>query len=54
MYDLKKRPLINGKIYGLGGRDFEEGHCEAVIDELIRIAETGRVETLCEYITVRD
>lgn len=54
LYDLKERPVMIGKIYGLGGRDFEEVHCRYVIDELLRVAETGAYTNLCEYITVRE
>lgn len=54
LYDLPKRPVTIGKIYGLGGRDLEESHCQHVIDELVQIAASGKYRELCEYITVRE
>jgi len=54
LYDLPNRPVIISKIYGLGGRDLEEQHCQYVIDELVQVAKTGKFANLCEYITVRE
>jgi pyruvate ferredoxin oxidoreductase alpha subunit len=54
LYDLPNRPAVISKIYGLGGRDLEEQHCQAVIDELVQVAGTGTYANLCEYITVRE
>lgn len=54
LYDLKQRPVVAGKVYGLGGRDFEVWHCRALIDELMQAAEKGEFANQCEYITVRD
>ena len=54
LYDLPKRPLVLSKIYGLGGRDLEEQHCQYVIDELVQVGKTGSFANLCEYITVRE
>ena len=54
LYDLKQRPVVLSKIYGLGGRDFEEQHCQYVLDELVQVAKTGTYQNLCEYITHRD
>ncbi len=54
LYDLPKRPVTISKIYGLGGRDLEEQHCQYVLDELVQVAQTGKYANLCEYITVRE
>jgi len=54
LYDAKSRPVVLSKIYGLGGRDFEEQHCQQVLDELVQVAKTGACQKLCEYITHRD
>ncbi|MBP7866425.1 MAG: pyruvate ferredoxin oxidoreductase [Acidobacteria bacterium] len=54
LYDCNPKPIMINKIYGLGGRDLEEGHCNYVLDELVKIAETGEYKTLTEFITVRD
>jgi len=48
------RPVMVNKIFGLGGRDYLPDQAEKVIDELIEIAETGQIETVKEYIGVRE
>jgi pyruvate ferredoxin oxidoreductase alpha subunit len=45
--------MIN-KIFGLGGRDYLPIQAEQVLDELVKVAETGKVETVKEYIGVRE
>jgi len=54
LYDQPTRPLVINKIFGLGGRDLGLEHVRDVYAELVEIAETGRVKTLAEYITVRN
>ncbi len=49
----KKPPIIN-RIYGLGGRDYMPDQAEKVLDELVEIAETGKIKTIKEYIGVRE
>ena len=51
---LDRKPLMINKIYGLGGRDFMPEHAEQVLNELIEIAETGKIRTFKEYIGVRE
>ncbi|GAB4543381.1 MAG: 2-ketoisovalerate ferredoxin oxidoreductase subunit alpha [Thermodesulfovibrionia bacterium] len=51
---LDKRPFMINKIYGLGGRDFLPEHAVGVLDELIGILDTGRVNLIKEYIGVRE
>ncbi len=48
-----KPPMIN-RIYGLGGRDYMPDQAEKVFDELIGIAETGKVGAIKEYIGLRE
>ena len=48
-----KPPMIN-RIYGLGGRDYMPDQAEKVLDELVGIAETGKVHTLKDYIGLRE
>ncbi|RMG02814.1 MAG: pyruvate ferredoxin oxidoreductase [Nitrospirae bacterium] len=48
------RPLMINKIYGLGGRDFMPEHAASVIDEMVKIGETGRVELQKDYLGVRE
>ena len=52
MYDLDKRPKIFGRTYGLGGRDYSVKDATAVCEEVSRVAETGKIETLLKYITL--
>lgn len=54
LYDAPKRPLMINKIFGLGGRDLGLQHVRDIVAELLKTAETGKVETLAEYITVRN
>ena len=49
----KKPPMIN-KIYGLGGRDYMPDQAEKTLDELVEIANTGKVNIIKEYIGVRE
>ncbi|MEN2995241.1 MAG: pyruvate ferredoxin oxidoreductase [Thermodesulfovibrio sp.] len=54
LYNYSQKPLLINRIYGLGGRDYMPEHASQVIDELIKIAETGKIEILKEYIGVRE
>ena len=51
---MSTRPVVLNKIFGLGGRDYLPEQAEQVIDELIQVAETGRVDDLKAYIGVRE
>jgi pyruvate ferredoxin oxidoreductase alpha subunit len=52
LYDFDNRPKIFGRTYGLGGRDYKVKDAIAVFEELSRVVETGKVETLLKYITL--
>lgn len=52
LYELEKRPKVVSRIYGLGGRDYKVKDAVSVFDELKKINETGKVETLQKYITL--
>jgi pyruvate ferredoxin oxidoreductase alpha subunit len=54
LYDSPSRPFIINKVFGLGGRDLGLHHVRDVFTELRKISDTGKVETLAEYITVRN
>lgn len=54
LYPFKDKPILINKIYGLGGRDYLPEHAELVLNELIDIAETGKVKSYKEYIGVRE
>ncbi|MCX7854691.1 MAG: pyruvate ferredoxin oxidoreductase [Anaerolineae bacterium] len=41
-------------IFGLGGRDIRPSEIESVYRDLLRIAETGKVERLVTYLSVRE
>ncbi|MBI5408339.1 MAG: pyruvate ferredoxin oxidoreductase, partial [Nitrospirae bacterium] len=51
---MNTKPAMINKIFGLGGRDYLPDQGEKVIDELITIAKTGKVQTVKEYIGVRE
>lgn len=54
LYDLNPRPQVVDYIYGLGGRDTSIEVIEAAIRELVKIAETGKVKKLVNYLGVRE
>lgn len=41
-------------VFGLGGRDIKPSEIESVYRDLLRVAETGRVERLVTYLSVRE
>lgn len=54
LVNFDKRPLVFNRIYGLGGRDYMPEHAAQVIEELIEVANTGKIKVLKEYIGVRE
>lgn len=54
LYQLKEKPALINKIYGLGGRDYMPSHAELVLNELNEIANTGKINVVKEYIGVRE
>lgn len=54
LYQLKERPALINKIYGLGGRDYMPSHAELVFNELNDIAKGGKVRIIKEYLAVRE
>ena len=54
LYQLKEKPALINKIYGLGGRDYMPSHAELVLNELHDLAKGGKVKTIKEYIGVRE
>jgi pyruvate ferredoxin oxidoreductase alpha subunit len=54
LYQMRERPQMINKIYGLGGRDFLPQHAEQVLSELIEITKTDKVGIVKEYIGVRE
>jgi pyruvate ferredoxin oxidoreductase alpha subunit len=53
LYPYKEKPILINKIYGLGGRDYLPEHAELVLNELVEIAKTEKVNAFKEYIGVR-
>ena len=54
LYQLKERPVLINKIYGLGGRDYMPSHAELVLNELNEIAKGGKIRIIKEYLGVRE
>jgi pyruvate ferredoxin oxidoreductase alpha subunit len=54
LYQMRERPQMINKIYGLGGRDFLPQHAEEVLSELVEITKTDKVRIVKEYIGVRE
>jgi pyruvate ferredoxin oxidoreductase alpha subunit len=54
LYQLKERPVLINKIYGLGGRDYMPSHAEHVFQELNEIARGGKIRIIKEYLGVRE
>lgn len=54
MYQVKEKPAMINKIYGLGGRDYLPSHAEIVLNELNQIAQGGAIKAVKEYIGVRE
>ncbi|WP_373003099.1 2-oxoacid:ferredoxin oxidoreductase subunit alpha [Sulfurimonas sp.] len=54
MYNLEKRPMLCGKIYGLGGRDLTKAHLVELFTELQANVDAGKITTpLQQFIGVR-
>lgn len=47
-------PKVINYIYGLGGRDVKAGDLEFVYNELLKIAKTGKVDQVYNYLGVRE
>jgi pyruvate ferredoxin oxidoreductase alpha subunit len=54
LYQIKNKPALINKIYGLGGRDYLPSHAELVLNELDGIAKGGKIGIFKEYIGVRE
>jgi pyruvate ferredoxin oxidoreductase alpha subunit len=53
LYPLDKKPQILGRIYGLGGRDFDFDQGREALDLLVDVNKTGNIDKISEYIGVR-
>lgn len=54
LYQLREKPALINKIYGLGGRDYLPVHAETVLNELNEIAKGGQIKIFKEYLAVRE
>jgi pyruvate ferredoxin oxidoreductase alpha subunit len=54
LYQVREKPLMINKIYGLGGRDFMPYHAGQVLSELVELTKTDTVRIVKEYIGVRE
>ncbi len=54
LYELDKKPMIVDYVFGLGGRDTFPKDIKKVYDDLEKIKSTGKIETLVNYLGVRD
>lgn len=54
LYDYDRRPKIINYVYGLGGRDIKIEHFKEVAKKLVRIATTGKVDSHCGYLNLRE
>jgi pyruvate ferredoxin oxidoreductase alpha subunit len=54
LYDVQAHPPIVNYIYGLGGRDTNPHAFRTIFEDLIKIANTGRVEKQITYFGVRE
>jgi len=54
LYESKERPLVTNYIFGLGGRDIFPDDIKKVYKDLEVIKKSGKVETLVNYLGVRE
>lgn len=54
LYNAPKKPKMLNYIYGLGGRDTTVEDIESVYKDLEKVAKTGKVENLINYLGVRE
>jgi pyruvate ferredoxin oxidoreductase alpha subunit len=52
LFDLEERPLVMGRIFGLGGRDYGVEDARGVFDELFEVSKSGKIKELTRYITL--
>lgn len=50
LYELEKRPRTVGRIFGLGGRDYNVEDAVGVFEELFKIAGGGSVDSVVKYL----
>jgi len=53
LYDLKERPLVYNRVYGLGGRELFIEDIEKIFAENARYLANGSIEKTFDYLNVR-
>jgi pyruvate ferredoxin oxidoreductase alpha subunit len=54
LYEVQKKPLIVNYVFGLGGRDINTEQIEAVYNDLGSMIKKNKVDTLINYLGVRE
>ena len=54
LFDYPQRPKVINYIYGLGGMDLGLERVEKVFDDLSKLAKTGQIDNLVNFLTVRE
>ncbi len=54
LYESARRPIVTNYVYGLGGRDIFPEQIEGVYNDLVQIADKGKIENLVSYLGVRE
>ena len=54
LYDLPTHPYVLNYVYGLGGRDTKSSQIRGIYEDLQRIVQTKHVETLVNYVGLRE
>jgi pyruvate ferredoxin oxidoreductase alpha subunit len=54
IYDLPDKPRLVNRIFGLGGRDIPPYMIDGIYKELQKIAETGEMERMVQFIGLRE
>jgi len=54
IYDLPDKPKLVNRIYGLGGRDIPPYMIDCIYKELQKIAKTGEIERMVQFIGLRE
>ena len=54
IYDLPDKPKLVNRIYGLGGRDIPPYMIDGIYKELQKIAKTGEIERMVQFIGLRE
>jgi len=54
VYDLRNRPKLINRVYGLGGRDMPPNLINNIFSELQNIAQTGNVDETVQFVGVRE